>query len=333
MNALPELQRGVNEALAVMLQLAAALAQVREGNVPQANQALTGVIASSGAGGHARRYAEEALYWRARLNEAQPEAEAKTAAARDYLALVRRLPAGRLRREAKLRLAILAEPGKSFTAGQALAASRWRLARIGRALHNYAADHAGRLPGALPDLLDGYITDAQTLVRPGPAGVGGARVYGYRPGLRAELGVIRTETGATVPLAGGIPVLVWEPVSTAIRAAAGGRPTSARLVLRLDGEIMSVQDTARPATRAGRGRAPNYAPPASAPPASLPVRQTGHRQAVMPVRTIKPSQSKSCSTFRHQHSGGPSQLKLRPQFGQVMAGRSQRSLVARVAPV
>jgi hypothetical protein len=24
------------------------------------------------------------------------------------------------------------------------------------------------------------------------------------------------------------------------------------------------------------------------------------------------------STFRHQHSGGPSQLNLRPQFGQVM---------------
>ncbi len=67
---------------------------------------------------------------------------------------------------------------------------------------------------------------------------------------------------------------------------------------------------------------PAPAPPAPAPPSSLPVRHTGHRQEVMPVRMMKPSQSKSCVTLRHQHSGGPSQLKLRPQFGQFMAGRS-----------
>jgi hypothetical protein len=255
----------VNEALAVMLQLAAALAQVREGNVPQANQALTGVIGSAGTGVHARRYAEEALYWRARLSESQPGDEAKVAAARDYLALVRGLPEGRLRREARLRLAILAEPGKHLTAAQALVASRWRLARIGRALHDYAADHAGRLPRALADLLDGYVTDAETLVRPGPGRVGGARLYGYRPGLRAELGVTRTETGAAVTLAAGVPVVVWEPLPTVARAAAkGGASSRARLVLRLDGEVMSMQDTPGPAAGAGakpRGAAPSAAPP------------------------------------------------------------------------
>jgi len=267
MNALPELHRGVNEALAVMLQLAAALAQVREGNVPQANQALTGVIGSAGTGVHARRYAEEALYWRARLSESEPGDEAKMAAARDYLALVRRLPEGRLRREAKLRLAVLAEPGKFLTAAQALAASRWRLARISRALHDYAADHAGRLPRALADLLDGYVTDAETLVRPGAGRVGGARLYGYRPGLRAELGVTRTETGAAATLAAGVPVVVWEPVPTVARAAAKGAAASrARLVLRLDGEVMSMQDTAGPAAGAGTGARPRGAAPSGAPP-------------------------------------------------------------------
>jgi hypothetical protein len=262
----------VNEALAVMLQLAAALAQVREGNVPQANQALTGVIGSAGTGVHARRYAEEALYWRARLSESQPGDEAKVAAARDYLALVRGLPEGRLRREARLRLAILAEPGKFLTAAQALAASRWRLARIGRALHDYAADHAGRLPGALADLLDGYVTDPETLVRPGAGRTGGARVYGYRPGLRAELGVTRTETGAAVPLAAGVPVVVWEPVPTVARAAAKGAEASrARLVLRLDGEVMSFRDAPAPAVRP-KGAAPSAAP-AGRPGAKAPRRR------------------------------------------------------------
>ena len=98
MNAFPELQRAVSEALAVLLQFAAALAQVREGNVPQAEQALADVVQSASVNRETRRYADEALYWRARRAESQPGIEAKRAAARDYVALLRRRRSGRLRR-------------------------------------------------------------------------------------------------------------------------------------------------------------------------------------------------------------------------------------------
>lgn len=247
MNAFPEFQRAVSEALAVLLQLAAALAQVGGGNVPQAERALTGVVESAGSSssrtGHARRYAEEALYWRARLAESQEGErgmEARGSAARDYVALLRRLSEGRLRREVRLRLAVLAEPGRFLTPERAQRASRRRLGRIGRALHDYAADHGGRQPGALEDLLDEYVTDVETLVRPGAWNDGGGRVYSYRAGLRADLGVTTSETGARVPLAAGVPIVVWETV-----AGAGG----ARLVLRLDGEVVSLRQSEKPAQR------------------------------------------------------------------------------------
>jgi hypothetical protein len=50
----------------------------------------------------------------------------------------------------------------------------------------------------------------------------------------------------------------------------------------------------------------------------LPVRQTGQTQELFPVRIMKSSQSKLRSTLRHQQSGGPSQLNVRAQFGQVV---------------
>lgn len=255
MNTFPELQRAVREALAVLLQFAAALAQVREGNVPQAEQALAGVGQGASVNRETRRYADEALYWRARLAESQPGIEARRAAARDYVVLLRRLPEGRMWREVRMRLAVLAEPGKFLTPEEARAASRGNLERIGRALHDYAADHAGRLPGALEDLLDEYVTDAERLVRPGAGEDGGGRVYAYRAGLRAELGVTTDELGAKVALAGGVPVVVWEAV------AAGG----ARLVLRLDGEVMSVQESGGPAAKGKPGRAAGDEPPGASP--------------------------------------------------------------------
>ena len=95
----------------------------------------------------------------------------------------------------------------------------------------------------------------------------------HRPGLRAEVGVTRAETGAAVPLAGGVPVVVWEPVPTVTRAAAeGGRSSRARLVLRLDGEIMTMQDAGRPAAGAGSGGRPTSGAPARRPKPAAPAR-------------------------------------------------------------
>ncbi len=239
MTPFPELQRLAHGALVVLLQLAAALAQVREGDVSEAVRALAGVVESAPAGPHARLYADEALYWRARLAGSQEDRAARAAAARDYIDLLRRLPAGRLRREVRVRLAELAEPGRLLTAAEASEASRRNLERIGRALHDYAADNGGRLPGAIEDLLGEHITDPQILVRPGARADGGARAYGYRPGLRADLRATKTDGGEEVALHGGVPIVAWE---RALRPD-GKRKRGARLVLRLDGEVRSVQVT------------------------------------------------------------------------------------------
>jgi hypothetical protein len=66
------------------------------------------------------------------------------------------------------------------------------------------------------------------------------------------------------------------------------------------------------------GATPYVAAGSPAPSPVLPVRHTGQTQELMPVRMMKSSQSKLRSTLRHQHSGGPSQLNPRPQFGQAV---------------
>jgi hypothetical protein len=217
------------EALLVILQLAGALAQIQRGDVPDALRVLTAVAESAGEA----RYAEEALYWRARLAEAQAGGDAGATAARFYVDLMNRLPAGRLRREASVRLAALTQPGRHLAPAEARLASRRNLQRISMALHDWAADNAGRLPRALEGLLDGYLSSALTFVRPGGLSGGGGRAYAYRPGLRAEIGVTKTETGEKVLLVGGVPAVVWEPVPDA---------EGARLILRLDGEILVVRE-------------------------------------------------------------------------------------------
>lgn len=207
------LSRLAEGALSALLHLALALSYAARGNMPAAVQALSDLI-DSGGGGIA---AEEALLWRAGLAEAGGNFKQ---AARDYEAAVRRLPPGRRARVALLRLAALSEPGRNLTPEEALVASRSALGRIGSRLHDYAADHGGALPGALEDLLDGYVSDPQLLVRPGRRGEGGARPYVYRPGLRADLFPER-----------GLSFVAWEPVGR------GGK----RLALRLDGEVFPVQ--------------------------------------------------------------------------------------------
>ncbi len=233
MNAGPELAKAVGEVLVLLLQISGALARVGQGDPQRAAQELTAVIRSAPAG----RHADEALYWRARIAESQDAREAKAAAARDYVDLLRRLPEGRMRRHVEVRLAALTKPGGLLSADEAREASTRNLARIGRALHAYAADHGGRLPGALEDLLGDYLSSALTLVRPGPAAEGGGAVYLYRPGLIAEIGVTRDASGEDIPLAAGVPIVVWE----ASLDGAGGRS-----VLRLDGEVMVVRPKATP---------------------------------------------------------------------------------------
>lgn len=245
MNALPEFQRAVSEALVVLLQLSAALVQVRDGNVPSAAQALTGAVQAAPDASRRNRYGDEALYWRARLAGTQTDLQARVAAGKDYIELLKRLPEGRLRREVRLRLAALSEPGGHLSAEEARKASAANLKHIGKALHDYAADHGGRLPGAFEDLLGDHVTDETVLVRPGSKAEGGGRAYVYHSGVRAELNATTTESGAKVALSGGVPVVVWEPL--------GGSEVR-RLILRLDGEVRSVQVSAQGPPRAGPER-------------------------------------------------------------------------------
>jgi hypothetical protein len=233
--AIAGLQRLAGEALVVLLQLAAALAGAREGDVPGAVRTLSQVVEASPSG----PYAEEALYWRARIAEVQPDLQARVSAANDYRELARRLPRGRRRSEALVRLAALTEPGRVLEADEAREASRRQLLRIGRALHDYAADHGGALPGALEDLLDDYVTDPAVLVRPGRRQDGGGLPYSYRPGVRADLRSALGQAGDR-----GVPAVVGEPAYVA-----GGE----RLVLGLDGAVRSVQDINRSPSEASAG--------------------------------------------------------------------------------
>ena len=224
----PGLDRVAAEALMVLLHLAAALGHVREGDAPAALRALT-ELAEAGPAGSGTLYAGEALYWRARLGEAQGERDASRSAAKDYVALLRVLPEGRRRREVQVRLAALSEPGRVLGPEEARAASRRNLERIGLALHAYAADNGGALPGEHFDLQGRYVTDASVFVRPGRRAEGGARIYVYTPRLRAD--VLKPPRAP----AGGrwqVPVVVREP------EAVGGE----RLFLRLDGAVRSVQE-------------------------------------------------------------------------------------------
>ena len=86
-SAIPEISRLAGDALVVLLHLVTALAHLREGNM---NAAITGFseIVEKAAPG---RYVNEAQYWRARLAESQTEKQAKVAAMRDYMALIKRL--------------------------------------------------------------------------------------------------------------------------------------------------------------------------------------------------------------------------------------------------
>jgi len=206
-----------------------------------AAQELTMIVRSAPPG----RHADEALYWRARIFEEQDDRSAKAAAAKDYADLMRRAPEGRLGRLAELRLAALRKPGALLTSKEAREASRRNLVRIGKALHAYAADHGGRLPGGLDELLGEHLSSALTLIRPGRTEDGGGAPYVYQPGLAAEIGVTRTETGGKVQLVGGVPVVAWE----ASVDAAGGRN-----VLRLDGEVMVIRP--RETKTPGRGETP-----------------------------------------------------------------------------
>jgi len=235
-----EFARLAGEMLVILLHIASAFAHLREADVESALRELSEVVAKTPQG----RYADEALYWRARIAEADGDREARAAAARDYLELLKRLPDGRLRREVRVRLAALAEPGRLLSAEEASEASRRRLERIGRALHDFAADHGGSLPGALEDLLDDYLTDPSLLVRPGPIGAGGSRPYAYAPGFRTDL---RPAESPRAPAAtGGLPVIVLEP-----EAAADGT----RLALRLDGEVVTVRQAPRAEPRSGAPQA------------------------------------------------------------------------------
>ncbi len=244
MNGLPELQRLTGQVVVVLLQISGALVRFGQGDAQRAANELTVVMEAAPKG----RYADEALYWRARIAESQDMQDAKVAAVRDYVELMRRLPDGRLRRSANVRLAALTEPGALLTADEARAASMKNLQRIGRALHAYAADHGGRLPGALDELLGDYLSSALTLIRPGCAARGGGGgPYLYRPGLAANIGVTKTVAGEDVPLAAGVPIVVWEPSLD----AAGGRA-----VLRLDGEVMVILPKPKPAAEPKKGETP-----------------------------------------------------------------------------
>ncbi len=236
------------DAMVVLVHVAAALSQMAMNDPETAAGELTVIVNRAAPG----RYADEALYWRARIAGAQGNANARAAAAKDYAELLRRLPKGSRRREARVLLAAITEPGRVLTAEEAARQSARTLAKIGRALHAYAADHGRRLPGALHDLLDGYVEDAGVLVRPGRSEHGGGRPYAYRPGLMADLKSQREseDPSARVGYANATVPVVWEPV--AVARAEGAAPT--RLVLRLDGEVRSVQE--RRPQAGGRDPAP-----------------------------------------------------------------------------
>ncbi len=230
----PGLERLAADALIVLLHLAAALAQIREGDTGGALNSLT-ELAQSRPAGSERPYAGEALYWRARLGEAlgrggEREPDAARSAAKDYVELLSVLPEGRRRREVEVRLAALSEPGRVLSSEEARGASRRNLERIGLALHAYAVDNGGALPASLFDLVGEYVTDGALLVRPGRRADGGARVYEYTPGLRGDvLKPPRLRPGAA-----------WE-VPVVVRELAAG-PEGTRLVLGLDGAVRSVQE-------------------------------------------------------------------------------------------
>jgi hypothetical protein len=242
----PGLERLAAEALIVLLHLAAALARIREGETNAALKALT-ELAQATPGGSGNPYAHEALYWRARLaaevDRAKSDREARASARKDFRRLVAVLPEGRRRREVRVRLAALAEPGKVLGPDEARAASRRNLEILGLALHAYAADNGGALPETLFDLVGEYVTDPAVLVRPGPRGAGGARVYEYTPGLRAD--ALRPPADDDE---GGerweVPVVVREPVPGLLVARDMTTPGrgGTRLVLGLDGAVRSVAE-------------------------------------------------------------------------------------------
>jgi len=224
----PELARLAGDALVILLHLSAALSHLREGNVNAAVTGLTQVVDNALPG----RYVDEAQFWRARIAESQDEPQARAAAVRDYVDMLKRLQKGPLEREIRARLAALTEPGRLLDPQQAAEASRRSLERIGRALHDYAADHGGEFPRALYDLLDGYLTDATVLVRPGKRLSGGARLYEYRPGLKSELRSAPDSNNAKAPKIDGVPVIVWEPA---------GDADGIRLILGIDGEVRNAK--------------------------------------------------------------------------------------------
>jgi len=224
------------EAMIVLIHMAAALAQMANGQAQAAAQELTEIAASAPPG----HYADEAIYWRARIAGSQDDPNARAAAAKDYIDLLGRLQEGPRKREVSVLLAALAEPGRIYSAEEAVEASRRSLVAIGKALHDYAADHQRRLPGAIEDLLDGYIDDPATLVRPGRAEFGGGRPYRYRPGQVADLrpAAEGADQAAKVGYANAEVVVVWEAAAAAPPAGGPAR----RLVLRLDGEVRVVQE-------------------------------------------------------------------------------------------
>lgn len=247
------LERVAADALMILLHLAVALGHIREGNTDAALEALSGLARSAPADPSSAQglYRNDALYWRARLGEAQGEREALRSAVKDYVKLLALLPDGHRRREVQVRLAGVAEPGRVLTPEEAREASRRNLELIGLALHAYAADNGGALPRTLFDLVGEYVTDPQVLLRPGrfpPSDVtaserrgGGGRIYEYTPGLRAD--ALRPAGAARTPEGGPdweVPVVVREPAVWGYLPGAGAR--GFRLVLGLDGAVRSVQE-------------------------------------------------------------------------------------------
>lgn len=218
------------EAMVALVHVAAALSQMVNQNPEAAANELTVVVDSRS------EYADEALYWRARIAGAEAEPAARSAAAKDYVELLRRLPEGGRRREVQVLFAAMTEPGRVLSAEEARSLSMRNLEAIGRALHGYAADHGGRLPRALHDLLDGYVQDPAVLVRPGAREDGGGRPYAYRPGLTAEL-VAADQSGRPTYAAAGAAV-AWETEA----ASPGGTGPKSRLVLLVDGRVRAVQE-------------------------------------------------------------------------------------------
>lgn len=228
MPAVPEISRLAGDALVILLHMAAALSHLREGNVNSAVKGLSEIIDNAVPG----RYVNEAQYWRARTAESQDDLQAKVAAIRDYADLLKRLPDGSLKREVQLRLTALTEPGKLLSADEAADASLRSLERIGKALHDYAADNGGAFPDMLQDLMDEYVSDAALLVRPGTRKIGGARPYLYQGGLRADLRPSKDSQNEKALKVDGVCAIVWEPIADA---------EGARLILCIDGDVRKAK--------------------------------------------------------------------------------------------